>query len=131
MRIPDARLDEVRMQGFTVVEQFLDRETLAAAQEALWKVFPTPAQYFADPAHHKGYTRSQFAGMRLFPYPSWALNRLAILPDLVDAAERLCETKDLHLYKVEQKSRRVAGFCTYMILWNLLVGTRGFEPPTT
>jgi len=101
MRIPDARLDEVRTQGFTVVEQFLDRETLAAAQEALWKVFPTPAQYFADPARHKGYTRSQFAGMRLFPYPSWALNRLAVLPDLVDAAERLCETTDLHLYKVE------------------------------
>ena len=44
---------------------------------------------------------SQFAGVEEFPYRSWDLNRLAVHPDLVDAAERYLETTDLHLYKVE------------------------------
>ena len=41
------------------------------------------------------------AGVEEFPYRSWDLNRLAVHPDLVDAAERYLETADLHLYKVE------------------------------
>ena len=45
--------------------------------------------------------RSQFAGVEEFPYRSWDLNRLAVHPDLVDAAERYLETTELHLYKVE------------------------------
>ena len=43
----------------------------------------------------------QFAGLRLGPFPSWDLNRIAFHPDLVDAAERFCGTTDLQLYKVE------------------------------
>ena len=39
--------------------------------------------------------------MEEFPYRSWDLNRLAVHPDLVDAAERFLETTELHLYKVE------------------------------
>ena len=39
--------------------------------------------------------------MEEFPYRSWDLNRLAVHPDLVDAAERYLETAELHLYKVE------------------------------
>ena len=39
--------------------------------------------------------------MEEFPYRSWDLNRLAVHPDLVDAAERFLGTTDLHLYKVE------------------------------
>ena len=47
------------------------------------------------------YAASQFAGVEEFPYRSWDLNRLAVHPDLVDAAERYLETTELHLYKVE------------------------------
>jgi len=101
MQVSDAQLDEVRTRGFTVVENFLDAPTLTAAQRALWSIFPTPQEYFAEPARHTRFTRSQFAGLRLFPYPSWSLNHLAVLPDLVDAAERFCGTPDLHLYKIE------------------------------
>ena len=39
--------------------------------------------------------------MEEFPYRSWDLNRLAVHPDLVDAAERYLQTTELHLYKVE------------------------------
>ena len=101
MRVPDATLAEVRERGFSLVEGFLGDAELAAAREALWLHFPRPQDYFADPAAFARYAASQFAGVEEFPYRSWDLNRLAVHPDLVDAAERYLQTTELHLYKVE------------------------------
>jgi ectoine hydroxylase-related dioxygenase (phytanoyl-CoA dioxygenase family) len=101
MRVSDATLAEVREQGFSLVQGFLGDEELAAAQEALWLHFPRPQDYFADREGFARYGSSQFAGVEEFPYRSWDLNRLAVHPDLVDAAERYLETTELHLYKVE------------------------------
>ena len=101
MRVPDAVLDEVRAHGFALVEGFLDADELQAAQEALWRHFPRPKDYFAEPGEHERYRASQFAGVEEFPYRSWDLNRLAVHPDLVDLAERFLGTTELHLYKVE------------------------------
>jgi hypothetical protein len=101
VRVPDAALDEVRERGFVLVEDFLAPAELAAAQEALWLHFPKPDDYFADPPRHAHYATSQFAGVEEFPYRSWAINRLAFHPDLVDAAERYLGTPELHLYKIE------------------------------
>lgn len=101
MRIPDAKLDEVRAQGFTLVEGFVAGSELRAAQEALWLHYPRPEEYFAQPEQYAQFTYSQFAGLQLFPYKSWDLNRLAFHPDLVDAAERLLGSADLELYKIE------------------------------
>jgi hypothetical protein len=99
--VPDATLEEVRSRGFATVEGFLDPDELEAAHRALWLHFPTPEEYFADPDRYAAYRRDQFAGVEEFPYLSWDLNRLAVHPDLVDAAERYLGTVDLHLYKVE------------------------------
>lgn len=101
MRITDAQLDEVRERGFTVVEGFLAPDELKVAQEALWLHYPRPEEYFANPDEHAWVTGGQFAGLRLFPFKSWGLNRLAFHPDLVDAAERLLGNSDLDLYKIE------------------------------
>ncbi|HEY2177542.1 MAG TPA: phytanoyl-CoA dioxygenase family protein [Caulobacteraceae bacterium] len=101
MRVSDAKLAEVWDQGFTIVEDFLDAETLAAAREALWGVYPRPEDYFADPAAHPRFAKSQFAGLRYYPYDSWDLNRVAAYPDLVDAAERFLRSADIEIYKVE------------------------------
>ena len=101
MRVSDAKLAEVWDRGFTIVENFLDPDTLAAAQEALWGIFPKPEDYFADPSAHPSLTRSQFAGLRLFPYASWALNQAPIYPDLIDAAERFLGATDIEIYKIE------------------------------
>ena len=101
MRVSDVKLAEVWDQGFTVVEGFLDSETLTAAQSALWAVYPRPEDYFAEPAKHPKFARSQFAGLRYFPYESWDLNRVAVYPDLVDAAERFLNATDIEIYKVE------------------------------
>jgi hypothetical protein len=94
-------LAEIWDRGYTVVEGFVDPETLSQAREALWSVYPRPEDYFADPSQHPKLARSQFAGLRYFPYDSWALNRLAVYPDLVDAAERFLGDDDIEIYKVE------------------------------
>ncbi|QMW22409.1 phytanoyl-CoA dioxygenase family protein [Sandaracinobacteroides saxicola] len=101
MHVSDAHLDEVRTRGFTVVENFLEPDLLAAAWQALFQMFPSPEAYFADPERHAALVATQFSGLKLFPYPSNALNHLSVHPDLVDAARRLCATDDLHLYKIE------------------------------
>jgi hypothetical protein len=101
VRVPDATLEQVRQRGFSLLEGFLSADELKSAQDALWLHFPTPKDYFADPKAHAHFAGSQFAGVEEFPYKSSALNRLAVLPDLVDAAERYLGTTELHLYKVE------------------------------
>src|SRR5262249_11114720 len=50
---------------------------------------------------HAAYRKSQFSGLRFFPYPSWALNRIAVYPDLIDCAERFLKTTEIECYKVE------------------------------
>jgi len=101
VRVPDASIEQLRERGFVLVPGFLAADELAAAQLALWKHFPTPDQYFGDPASYSQYGGSQFAGVEDFPYRSWDLNRLAFHADLVDLAERFLSTSELHLYKVE------------------------------
>lgn len=101
MRIPDSLLERVRIEGFAVMEGFLEPEELAAAQAGMFDDLPRPEDYFADPDAHADIAESQFAGIRYPPYRSWAVNRLAFHPDLVDAAERFCGSTDLELYKVE------------------------------
>ncbi len=93
MRVPNSKLAEIRDRGFTIVENFIDPETLRAAQEALWTIYPKPDEYFSDPTKFPAYARSQFAGIRLFPFDAWAINKLAVYPDLIDAAERFLGTR--------------------------------------
>ncbi|MGH7011594.1 MAG: hypothetical protein ACREEX_12235, partial [Caulobacteraceae bacterium] len=101
MHVSDEKIAQVFDQGFTIVEGFLDRDLLEAAREALWSVYPRPEVYFADPAAFPRFARSQFSGLKFFPYPSWALNRIPVHPDLVDAAERFCGSTDIEIYKIE------------------------------
>ncbi len=115
MRVPDAALDELRTQGYSLMEGFLGADEFAAAQAALWLHFPRPDEYFADPGAHDTFAASQFAGVLEFPYRSWDLNGLAVHPDLIDAAERYLETTELHLYKVE--------------LWAKYAGATNYDQP--
>lgn len=67
----------------------------------MWDIYPRPEDYFADPAKHPKFAGSQFAGLRNFPYRDWALSRLPVYTDLVDAAERFLGRRDIEIYKVE------------------------------
>jgi hypothetical protein len=101
MRVTDAQLATLKEQGFVVIPGFVPADELAAAQDALWQVFPRPEAYFADPEAHKGLAKGQFAGIRHFPYNIPIFDRLCVLPDLVDAAERFLGGPDIDLYKIE------------------------------
>jgi ectoine hydroxylase-related dioxygenase (phytanoyl-CoA dioxygenase family) len=101
MRVADSKLAEIWDRGFTVVENFIDQQSLHEAQEALWSIYPRPDEYFADPAKYPEFGKSQFSGIRLFPFDRWEINRLCIYPDLIDAAERFLESNDIELYKGE------------------------------
>jgi hypothetical protein len=101
MRVPDKNLAEIWDRGFTVLPGFIDKESLAAAQEALWTIHPKPEDYFADPGKYPKYAKSQFSGIQLFPFDRWELSRLAVYPDLIDLAERFHETREIDLYKSE------------------------------
>ncbi|MDH3706328.1 MAG: phytanoyl-CoA dioxygenase family protein [Acidimicrobiia bacterium] len=101
MRIPDQALEHLREVGFVVVPGVVSGPELAAAQDALWSVYPRPDDYFADPDAYRWVAKGQFAGLREGPFGEWALNRLCLHPDLIDAAERFLGTTDLELYKTE------------------------------
>lgn len=101
MRVSDSKLAEIWDRGFTVVENFIDRQSLREAQEALWSIYPRPEEYFIDPAKYPEFGKSQFSGIRLFPFDRWEINRLCIYPDLIDAAERFLGSTDIELYKGE------------------------------
>lgn len=101
VRVPDEALGELRERGFAIVPGFLGTDEVEAARACLWRQFPRPEDYHADPAAHPAFARSQFAGLRLFPGRGWDLNRLAFHPDLVDAVERYLGSTDLQLYKAE------------------------------
>ena len=101
MRVSDEALRKLDTDGYVVVPGFLGETELAAAREGLWDVFPRPADYHANPKAHPTFSKSQFAGLRNFPVASWAVNRVAFHPDLVDAAERYLGSADLDLYKIE------------------------------
>lgn len=101
MRVPDHKLAEVFDRGYTVVEGFVDGADLAAAREALWQLYPRPEAYFADPAAHPRFGKTQFSGQEYFPFLQPALNRLVTYPGLIDAAERFLQTEEIDLYKVE------------------------------
>lgn len=103
MTVTDDQLDELRTRGFTVVPELLTTDEVIAGRAALWHQFPTPDAYFDDPQAegHRRFATSQFAGLRVFPFPGWALNAIALHPTLVDAAERFLGTTDIEFYKGE------------------------------
>src|ERR1700753_1527071 len=77
MRVPDRCLADLRERGYLLFEGFLEAGELAAAQEALWLLYPRPEVYFADPAAHAWLATDQWAGEVSGPWRSWNLNRLA------------------------------------------------------
>lgn len=101
MRVPDHHIEEFHRQGFTIVPGFLADDELAAAREALWRIYPRPETFFADPSAYTALTETPFAGLNNLPFASWALNRLAVHDDLADAARRILATDDVRLYKGE------------------------------
>ena len=101
MKILDEHIRQLSDYGYAIVENFIEPELLSRAQEAMWELCPRPADYFANTDEHARLSTSQFAGLHRFPFPTWDLNRLVVNQNLIDAAEKICGTKDLELYQAE------------------------------
>jgi hypothetical protein len=132
-----ARDDEVatwRDDGWVLLEGLVPTAEIDAALDDLWKVFPTAAQYHADPegvTEHwlgrprppdeiftwppagPGFRPEQHRWRHEFPFPgTGALNRLCVHPAIVDFAERTLGTADLRLYQA-QTSAKYSGATNY------------------
>ncbi len=132
-----ARDDEIetwQRDGWVLLDGLIGTEEIDAAASDLWEMFPTPAQYHADPggesrrwlgeppaardpyvwpATGPGFRPEQHRWNGQFPFPgSGALNRLAIHPSIVDFAERALQMTELRLYQV-QVSAKYTGAANY------------------
>lgn len=129
--------DEVKAwhdDGWVVVEGLIGTDEIDAAAPDLHELFPTAAQYHADPAGElerrlgrpppsrdpfvwppdgPGFRPEQHRWQGLFPFPgSGALNVLSVHPSIVDFMERALETTDIRMYQV-QVSAKYAGLTNY------------------
>lgn len=101
MKISAAQVQDFHEHGYVAVPDFVAGAEIAEARAALAHHFPAPEAYFGAPDEHPRFAESQFAGIDVFPWKHLALNRLAVHPDLIDAARHLLGTPDIRLYKGE------------------------------
>ncbi|MGZ6982819.1 MAG: phytanoyl-CoA dioxygenase family protein, partial [Ilumatobacteraceae bacterium] len=87
--------------GFVLVPDVLDRDEAEALLHGAWEQFPSPQQYFADPAAFAHLTSTPFSGLANFPWTSAALNRLVAHPRILAIVRQILGVDDIRLYKGE------------------------------
>jgi len=132
-----ARDDEVaswQAQGWVLLEGIVGADEIDAAALDLRLVFPTAAEFHADPERTRerwlghpapakelftwppdgpGFRPEQHTWRHEFPFPgSGALNRLCVDPGIVDFCERALGSEDLRIYQA-QVSAKYAGETNY------------------
>jgi hypothetical protein len=125
-----ARADEVetwRHDGWVLLDDVVAAEDIDLAVADLPLVFPTAADYHADPDGERerwlgrpapyrevytwpptgpGFRPEQHRWQAQFPFPgSGALNRLAVHPGVVDFCARALGTDDLRIYQVQMSAK--------------------------
>ena len=108
-------------EGWVLVPDLVPTETIDAASEELWQIFPRPEEFHttdhprrhaflesrpesggAQQAHPDApaFREEQFAGHRTFPFSSSGnLNRLVVHPRLLSFAEAALGQRDIRLYQ--------------------------------
>ena len=84
--------------GWCIVPEVIPPDELAAAQEAMHRHFPTPAEMASQGGSGSGEWHTWDAPWPEFPFHSSRLNALVLHDYVVDLAEGLLDTKDLALY---------------------------------
>ncbi|MEY2552777.1 MAG: hypothetical protein QOC57_637 [Ilumatobacteraceae bacterium] len=97
----DDQLQQFNEIGFVVVPDVLDATEAATLLNAAWEQFPSPEQYFADPATYAHFTNTPFSGLANFPWTSPALNRLIANPRILSIVRQILGLDDIRLYKGE------------------------------
>ena len=108
-------------EGWVVIPDLIAAETIDAAVEELWQIYPRPEEFHlpdhprrraflesrpASAARHEvdpdapAFREAQFAGHRTFPFSSEGkLNRLVVHPHLIKFAEAALGSRDIRLYQ--------------------------------
>jgi hypothetical protein len=127
-------VDAWQRDGWVVLDALVDADEIDTAAADLQFVFPTPAQYHADPvgeterwlgrppaprdefvwpAAGPGFRPEQHRWRGEFPFPgTGALNRLCVHPSIVDFMARALDTDDLRCYQA-QLTAKYSGFANY------------------
>ena len=101
MRIPDEKLAEVFDRGFTVVEGFLDKPTLARRPGRAVGDLSAARGLFRRPGRLSEVRQEPVRRPAVLPLPVLGAERVPVYPDLIDAAERFLQTKEIDCYKIE------------------------------
>ena len=114
-----AHIEHFERHGWVLIERLLTEDEIEAAWPGLFRLYPTPEAFHAGapdpridpfraganaPANQgdEGRFRPlQFAGLKEFPFADQTLNRLALHPAIIAAAEDLLRTRDVRLYQAE------------------------------
>jgi len=120
-----ARDDEVeawQRDGWVLLDGLVGTDVIDAAVEELWRVFPRPEEYHADPDGETekwlgrpaaprdefvwpesgpGFRPEQHRWRAEFPFPGPHLNRLCVQPAVVDFMTRALQSTDLRLYQAQ------------------------------
>ncbi len=111
-------VEHFERHGWLLAERLVPAAEIEAALPGLFQIYPTPEQFHAgvDPrgeAFRRGaeapenrgedprFRPLQFAGLQEFPFADQTLNRLALHPAIIAAAEALLHTRDVRLYQAE------------------------------
>lgn len=133
-RATEDEVDTWREQGWVLLDGLVGTDDVDAAAEDLHKLFPTPAEYHADPDgvtrarrgatpdpveafpwpdEGPGFRAEQHRWMAKFPFAgNGTLNRLAVHPSVVDFAERALGDPDIRLYQFHA-SAKYSGLVNY------------------
>ena len=92
MHITDEQLTTYKQQGFLIIEDFLTDAERQAAQDGFFTYFAPPYdKYVAQDRENE--TPKKF----LFPWDHSGLNHVTTQPDLISAAERILQTREIRL----------------------------------
>ena len=97
-----------------VLPGFFAGPELEAAKAGLTSVYPTAAEYHADPSSKRNgvYTGDEYGGLIPFPFPTVALCNLAVHDRVVDFVEAAFGTEDVRIYASELWAK-YSGATTY------------------
>jgi hypothetical protein len=124
---PEQAVTTWREDGWVLLEGLIPTDVIDAAVADLDHVFPSAAQFHADPEGEMvrwlgrppasreewvwppdgpGFRPEQHLWLREFPFPgSGALNRLCVHPAIVDFMERALGSEDLRLYQARVNAK--------------------------
>jgi len=99
--LSEQQLDCFHTDGFVLVPDLLSTGEVSVLQAGVWQTFPSPQQYFADPASYAQITETAFSGLVNFPWASPELNRLVAHPGVLSIVRQILGVDDIRLYKGE------------------------------